>query len=406
MKQRKKHTKSRTGCSECKRRKVKCDELRPRCANCRRQGSSCSYSRSDSSQQTPGATPSLAGAAERKPWEALIPQLSRCHTPGGNSPSWVDQSPFSRDAELAHHWSTVTADAMATDPDMRHMWRVVIPRIGYENCFVMHGVLAISALHKAYLMPGLAETYLNVSAHHQVRGSEGFRALLGNVTQDNWRPVFCFSGTFVAYMMCLPIRSPNGTIQSPVVSLLDLVAAMMGVQASIKPFLPVFMSSEFSPTVRNFGEIVDADSTRESNPDLEHSLLPHDTFNALFTLRLFFEAELPAGEQDPYLNAVDKLEAVARVLGRAGLHADPGVVFFWATNLDQVIISDSRAFQHHALMLWAHFAVFLAGFERSFWYLRRWAKSIVGDVAQRVSETPRAAQVLQWPEKKVWERAL
>ena len=40
---RKGHTKSRAGCYNCKRRKVKCDEQLPGCSHCRRIGFSCKY---------------------------------------------------------------------------------------------------------------------------------------------------------------------------------------------------------------------------------------------------------------------------------------------------------------------------------------------------------------------------
>ncbi|KAI2617468.1 hypothetical protein GGR54DRAFT_208201 [Hypoxylon sp. NC1633] len=37
------HKKSRAGCQQCKRRKVKCDEARPRCKNCRLRKEDCKY---------------------------------------------------------------------------------------------------------------------------------------------------------------------------------------------------------------------------------------------------------------------------------------------------------------------------------------------------------------------------
>jgi hypothetical protein len=155
-----------------------------------------------------------------------------------------------------HHWCTVTADTLAVGPDLQRVWRAVMPREGYENRFVMHGVLALSAMHKAYLIPGQADKYLNLSAHHQVLGSEGFRALLGNVTSGNWRPVLCFAGVLVVYIMCLPLQSPNGNIQTPILSLLDLISCMAGVQTSIKPFLSLVTPSEFYPTVRGLEEAI------------------------------------------------------------------------------------------------------------------------------------------------------
>ncbi|KAH8742420.1 hypothetical protein F5883DRAFT_442370, partial [Diaporthe sp. PMI_573] len=37
------HRKSRLGCLQCKRRKIKCDETRPACLNCIRREVSCAY---------------------------------------------------------------------------------------------------------------------------------------------------------------------------------------------------------------------------------------------------------------------------------------------------------------------------------------------------------------------------
>lgn len=43
---RKGHTKSRRGCFSCKKRKIKCQETKPRCENCQKVGIICEYSRS------------------------------------------------------------------------------------------------------------------------------------------------------------------------------------------------------------------------------------------------------------------------------------------------------------------------------------------------------------------------
>ncbi|KAL3595493.1 hypothetical protein FPOAC2_09829 [Fusarium poae] len=40
---RKSHARSRTGCSQCKNRRVRCDEQRPVCLNCDTSGLSCNY---------------------------------------------------------------------------------------------------------------------------------------------------------------------------------------------------------------------------------------------------------------------------------------------------------------------------------------------------------------------------
>ncbi|KAH8747736.1 C6 zinc finger domain-containing protein [Diaporthe sp. PMI_573] len=426
MKRRRKHTKSRTGCSECKRRKVKCDESHPVCFNCTRYAATCSFESaprpSRPSPNNPGLAhtpvnhlPSfwaegsyLSNTDAAASWDVTFSNIGRPF--GGRTPSLhppnPDPDPWSRDAELMHHWCTVTADTLAAGPDLRHVWRAVIPREGYENRFVMHGVLALSAMHKAYMAPSQADTYLDISARHQVLGSEGFRALLCDVTSENWRPVFCFASVLVAYILCLPVRSPNGNLQTPILSLLDLISCMAGVQVSVKPFLELVTPSEFYSTVRGLEEAISDTAQGKPFPSLAHSLLPADTFDAFSNLRLFFEAELAPGDQKPYLDAVEKLESAARLVARAGLDTEVGTTLFWVSDVHESIISDTRTFKYPALVLMAHFAVFMATLEKTFWHTRGWAKAVVRDVSNHLAGQPRLADVLKWPEKKVWELAL
>lgn len=57
------HFKSRLGCLNCKRRRVKCNELRPECGPCRRLGLACEYS---------SATTMAASMGEPKPTISML----------------------------------------------------------------------------------------------------------------------------------------------------------------------------------------------------------------------------------------------------------------------------------------------------------------------------------------------
>ena len=61
---RKGHTKSRRGCLQCKRRKVKCQETLPECDHCRRIGLACEYPPIPGNQQL---TPAPANALNSTP---------------------------------------------------------------------------------------------------------------------------------------------------------------------------------------------------------------------------------------------------------------------------------------------------------------------------------------------------
>ena len=53
--------------------------------------------------------------------------------------------------KLLHHFVTVTYATLTTDDDVREMWRLVVPRIAFSYEFVMHALLAMSALHLNFL---------------------------------------------------------------------------------------------------------------------------------------------------------------------------------------------------------------------------------------------------------------
>ncbi|KNB16880.1 hypothetical protein FOXG_14900 [Fusarium oxysporum f. sp. lycopersici 4287] len=196
MKPRRSHTKSRSGCRECKRRKVKCDERLPSCFNCARRGMACSLTPSrQSSQNTKPVR--RTGLDDREtnlsPYSLSVAGIWTASMP---SPSLDFQT---HGLELMHHYSTITANTLALRLDMQHIWRIVLPEMSYNTPFLSHGLLSVAALHKAHLLPARRDKYLDLAAYHQTCGMEGFRSLYTSIDEKNWQPAFCFSSTIVMY---------------------------------------------------------------------------------------------------------------------------------------------------------------------------------------------------------------
>lgn len=148
-----------------------------------------------------------------------------------------------------HHYCTVTAGTLAIRKDVIHLMKVIIPQKGYTHDFVMHGILALAATHKALLVPSQFQTYVNVSAYHQVLGSEGFRASTSEINNENWRAMFSFSLIVGLYYMTLPIRSERQILEVPIHSIAELFSAVKGVRASVEPFAELIHGSELEPII-------------------------------------------------------------------------------------------------------------------------------------------------------------
>ncbi|KAI9172817.1 Sterol uptake control protein [Paramyrothecium foliicola] len=154
------HRKVRTGCKSCKRRRVKCDETRPGCKNCERHSLECTY---------------LATAPDPRLLDSAV----------------VEFSPFSySDFKLLHHWNVETAESLAPNSSLQRAMREVIPLLAINHEYLMHALLAVASLHKAYLRPIEAEKYELQATHHQNLALPLYRTALACVTEVNCHALY------------------------------------------------------------------------------------------------------------------------------------------------------------------------------------------------------------------------
>ncbi|KAE8449728.1 hypothetical protein EG329_007503 [Mollisiaceae sp. DMI_Dod_QoI] len=112
------------------------------------------------------------------------------------------------DLELLHNYITSTAFTLHTDPAMKILWRINVPQLGFQNGFVMRGILALSALHMARYKPEQKDSYMSqATAHHQ----EGLRittGLLSSITKENCTALYLFSALTLYITLASP-RKPG-----------------------------------------------------------------------------------------------------------------------------------------------------------------------------------------------------
>lgn len=151
-----------------------------------------------------------------------------------------------RELELMHHYSINTSNSLALREDLRYVWRVVVPQEGYDNPFVLHGILAVAAVHKAQLVPSARQTYLNLGTYYQSVGLEAFRTVMQSVDKDSWKPFFFFASSVILYACLLPARSENRKIERPISSIMELFAFIRGIKA-IGPYLGGISRGNLAP---------------------------------------------------------------------------------------------------------------------------------------------------------------
>ncbi|KAK5169727.1 uncharacterized protein LTR77_005705 [Saxophila tyrrhenica] len=187
------HRKSRTGCKTCKRRRVKCDENGLPCGPCALRGIDCGYADTSRLQQpTPERSPSSKGATP-------------CSVP--DAIEWTGQRRL-LELELLHQWTTVTYKSYCgTMASEYHNWQVVVPRVALQHDYLLHGMLAMSALEIAAFTKddeSRVDDYVNTALEYHNLASSGLRRELSNITPANRQALFALSSILLILGLALP----------------------------------------------------------------------------------------------------------------------------------------------------------------------------------------------------------
>jgi hypothetical protein len=122
--------------------------------------------------------------------------------------------------------------------------------MAYGCSFLMHGILAVAAMHKAHLQPAQRRVYADIAVYHQTVGLEGFRTTLSDLTSGDadWKPCFCFATLVVLSMCWQPAGAPVDLAETTPAAL-DFFVFMRGVDAVIRTHQSQLLHTALSPLI-------------------------------------------------------------------------------------------------------------------------------------------------------------
>ncbi|KAI0509462.1 hypothetical protein F5B22DRAFT_332381 [Xylaria bambusicola] len=207
--------KSRHGCQTCKRRKIKCDEVRPVCGNCARRFydvKRCDYP-SPSTCQRPSRQLSKHDAEESIPQPGSVP-MSLMPKPGGVS---VDPTQRQLEMRLFYHYTQFAAlELPATyGYTSKELWIDKVPQMAFQSDLLLDSLLAVAALHMQDLTPEDPKLEMSVNLYLD-RTLTKHRYNLGRIENKLEEPLF-----LTAFMLCITTwnlahrRSPTSEYRIP-----------------------------------------------------------------------------------------------------------------------------------------------------------------------------------------------
>ncbi|KAL4813859.1 hypothetical protein BDW67DRAFT_192630 [Aspergillus spinulosporus] len=335
------HKKSRTGCTQCRSRRIKCDETHPTCRNCQRASMACHYA----VQSLPNT-----GAAQGIPGPL---SLTESHT-----------SFDMLDLTLMHHYTAVTSVSLFGE-EQKELWQTEVPTMACSSPLLMHGLLATAALHMAFLGKDAPSTFINRALHHHSLGLELFNAEISTLSAENGKSpqLFTFGLILVIWSYASPML-PNAVTTTADESDLDTLLSSLDLVRGNKIIFEISGEIILSQPIGRFLKPLEEFARPRA--------LPQPIQAALTDLRKHandFVESMAIDQLERYLLDTVSTSAndMRRPLGWPALAETP----FW----ERV-----RKHKPAALLIFMHYPILLAYYEPRTWWMQGWSERLVGAV--------------------------
>ncbi|KAI5466852.1 hypothetical protein BGZ63DRAFT_9706 [Mariannaea sp. PMI_226] len=428
------HRKSRNGCFNCKRRKVKCDEVKPACANCIRFGIPCDFA----PQLPPGEDLPPTGSAldagsnhhggdspatqrrgpgrPRKDWAALAKPVPQTTERTGTSPSSSVTTPASTtsdstpcsfnivDAELIIHFVNHTARTLHESEDHNHklvrFWERNVPQIGLSYHFVLHLAYALAGYHLAYLEPGNLDRsahYLSLARYHSEVGVAELNKMLANLDETNCGALYV-SAVLVCY--CAFAAGPTSANDLLVCNVSDgtpqqwlpLMHGVRLIRRSIEP------ATLFTGLMAPLGA-PDEEEEKDHRPMYQIGGFPYvDWIEPLGRVRKWIES-YNTPDTIIYIRAHSSLADVyeATYGNENGLFKGPSTdraVLGWLYRMHELFVACIQRKEPQALVLFAYYVPLLSTL-RQCWFVQAWVRHLLEAIRGMLH--PDHLPWLDWP---------
>ncbi|OLN88263.1 Sterol uptake control protein 2-like protein 1 [Colletotrichum chlorophyti] len=416
LKRRRPHKKSKTGCLDCRKRRVKCGEERPSCRSCVRREIFCDYpgeAHSANNQTSPApefldqtlpARPSPASQLTREssrvaPCPPTTPEL----TPGAAlnaTPASVVESPAFgiRDLALLHHWTVSTSVDIYKTPGPDALWQVIFPQIGFEYPFVAHAILSLAALHMAYIDGSYNSSYVTEATQHHETALAGFHDVVRNFTSEKSEALLAWSVLNILYVFSISKQLAAGVerdsprARKDRVLGIEWIPMMRGVDAIVAPHYGALRDGRISPMLDlgNWNEL-DLDHAVSDLVDIE-LCRTRSAWGNSNDAETYEQALQILRRCRMYMLQFDSMDT--RTLERWGYNRA------WAAPLAVIHFAPQQYFtllhqrQPPALVLFSYLGAFLHTLD-DHWFLEGWGRDIVEVIDELLGSYWRPS--IQWP---------
>jgi hypothetical protein len=309
-------------------------------------------------------------------------------------PQATDTQSWLEDLELMHNYSHKTCRSrLAGSIRLQHIFEEHIPEEATQHSFLMHGVLALSALHLATLKPAQVNKYASLCDKHQASALASYRQILTHITDDVADALFALATILSISSLAratLKASQMEGPPYISVESICELLFLTRGVREVKESAGERVNRGRFSAVLH--GHDLSADVQVTMSPKIS---------SVFRELDLMVHVNCADQEQRKHCSeAVKHLRSVYETLLGGWLTGDleVGQIWRWTALLSYDFIKMVQAHYPPALVITAHFTV-AAMMLREMWFVSNWGSLAFDGI--RIALKSELEEYLVWPQEQM-----
>ncbi|KAF7911214.1 uncharacterized protein EAF01_002722 [Botrytis porri] len=366
---RRSHRKTRTGCNNCKRRKIKCGEGKPSCLNCIKHSVQCDYSKAEAATSAKNTPLSSHGSST----SVSAPNNVLGRTVEG-------QDPYLNlvDLEVFNNFCVSTSNSLNSNPVVRKIYQTTIVQIAFQHEFVMRALLALSALHMARNRPDRSQQLHEYSKQQHEAALRQGTAFIPHITTETCAALHVFSIFTGMHTLGRP-RSVDEFVIVGENGITSWLVLFRGVTAIIKQFKDALLTGPLATLFKAREERV---ILRQTYADDEVEHLRH--------LRIAIETTVPdEHEVQIYTEAIRGLELSYRFMYKCPAEQyETGDIFIWLFRVADEYLGRLNDGTQEALAILAYSSVCFKKLE-GLWWIEGWSNHLMANIYQFLDEEHR-----------------
>ena len=271
------------------------------------------------------------------------------------------------DLELMHHYTLKTSVTISATEGLEDIWKDLVPQLALKHDYLMHSLLAVTALHRAISSP-VQDPYEKYALQHQNRALTLFQPVVSGITQSNCNAFFMFTVFALRYALGIPQVSTKHLKNDSVDQILEIYALLRGIAVIVAPAFAWIAQGSLSPLLNRH---------LRYTTDVEVGEIPEDIRSALD--RLDERNKAQADTEDEAVSslcssAIRGLRTCYRRMDQYPIEEGPAL--YWLSTVDSEFVDLIKSHDPMALAVFAYFGVALHTASSS-WWSAGWGRHVV-----------------------------